>query len=422
MAAPVLALPSRAVFDALSRSGALAVTSETTADELAAKLVALRAELTGADALTVALCREHVLRELRELSYVDAPVILNAALGRPGDARWPGIGAARTAGGPAAELLGELAVRLEISADRAWLVRDYLGLGELFSLYGAGKVGKSTFAASLAAAVARGEPFLERSTTQGGVLWLDNENHATRVVRKLAEAGCPADAVLVLCGPPPTIADLRPLILEHNIKLVVVDSLIGLLRPEDENDAAEIRNRIAPLLDLAHETQATVLAISHARKSPGEHGDAMRGSSALRDAVDGYIEMARVGGGEPDDERRQLTYEGRDDAPPRQLVVRRSIGAVDEESVLRTPLGVPIVQTNVSYTTARGPAQERRDKITAALEHGPLDADAIAGEVGTVKSTILGDLELLRGTGRVARSGAGRKGDPYIFSLSAFVR
>jgi predicted ArsR family transcriptional regulator len=81
-----------------------------------------------------------------------------------------------------------------------------------------------------------------------------------------------------------------------------------------------------------------------------------------------------------------------------------------------------VVQTKVEYTTARGPAQERRDKITSALERGPLDADAIAGEVGTVKSTILGDLEMLRGAGRVTRSGAGRKGDPYIFSLSAFVR
>jgi len=314
--------------------------------------------------------------------------------------------------------LGELAIRLELNADRAWLVREYLGLGELLILYGAGKVGKSTFVASLAAAVARGEPFLGRGTKQGGVLWLDNENHASRVVRKLAEAGCPSDAVLVYCGPPPPLADVRSLILERDVRLLVVDSLIGQLRPEDENDAAQVRNLVSPLLDLAHETEATALAVAHARKSGGDHGDAMRGSSALRDAVDGYLQMTRVGGGEPDDDRRQLSYEGRDDSPPRQLVVRRTLGPVDERFVIRSRGGEGIVQTNVSYTLAKGPAQERRDKILTALARGPQEADAIATELDAVKSTVLGDLEMLRAARRVVRSGAGRKGDPYTFTLS----
>ncbi|MGD0992867.1 MAG: AAA family ATPase [Gemmatimonadales bacterium] len=385
----VLALPPSPVYDALARSHVMAVNAETPPDDVAGVLVALRDELAGSDPLTVALAREHVLRHLRGAGYADAPRLLDAALGRNGTppARLPGELAPLT--------LGELAADADLASPQRWLLHEYVGAGEALAVYGAGKIGKTTMLAQLAAAKARGLPFLDRATTRGGVLWVDNENSRRRTMQKLRDAGCP-DEILVHCGRPPTAEAVRRLIVDRGLELVVIDSLIGQLRPADENDAAEIRALLTPWYELAHETDATVIAVHHARKGGGDHGDAMRGSSTIRDSMDAYIGMTRVSGPETDDSRRRLEYEGRNDQPPHVLFTTRD------------PAG--------RYVLADSPAQERRSRILAALGDRQLDGDALAAELGVTKAAVLGELQLLAASGELQRAGTGRRGDPFTFA------
>jgi AAA domain-containing protein len=59
-----------------------------------------------------------------------------------------------------------------------WILPGYLARGVVTLIAGHPKVGKTTFVAHMAHAVARGGLFLDRSTTPTPVLWLDLEQHA----------------------------------------------------------------------------------------------------------------------------------------------------------------------------------------------------------------------------------------------------
>src|SRR5262249_38894958 len=70
-----------------------------------------------------------------------------------------------------------------------WTVEPYLPEGTLALLVAYMKVGKSTFAYHLALAVAKGEPFLNGATKQGGVLILAVEEHRRDAKLRLGKFG-----------------------------------------------------------------------------------------------------------------------------------------------------------------------------------------------------------------------------------------
>ena len=186
-----------------------------------------------------------------------------------------------------------------------WLWTPYLPTGTLAVLAAYMKVGKSTFAYSLAMAVAKGARFLDFPTKQGGVLILAVEEHPRDWHLRLREFGMrPEDPIHVhggkLTGLHGSMAVLRAYVLEHDIRLVILDTLSRFWSDviEEESNNIAVGRTVDPFLELARETGAVVLFIHHERKAGGEEGRGIRGGSALFGLVDQALIMERRPGGD----------------------------------------------------------------------------------------------------------------------------
>jgi hypothetical protein len=277
-----------------------------------------------------------------------------------------------------------------------FVVGGLLPLGCLALLYGPPKSGKTTLAAHIAGAVALGRPFLGRAVEARPSLYCDFERPRkltlARLMEPLAEVDTP-ETLRLYNGPPFHVANLRETLKETGARFVVLDTLLRLLRPHDENDAAEMSRLLAPWADLAHETGVTLVAVHHDRKSQGSHGEGIRGSSAILGTVDLALNLRREGTGE-DDGRRRLELVSNFDGLPSQLVLAREGG---------------------TYRVAPSAAEERRGRLLTTLGSNPEPAKTIADRLGLTRQAIHDDLAALVAEGRVRRQGSGRKNDPHLF-------
>ena len=277
-----------------------------------------------------------------------------------------------------------------------FVVGGLLPLGCLALLYGPPKSGKTTLAAHIAGAVALGRSFLGRTVEARPTLYCDFERPKrlalSRLMEPLVDMDLP-ERLRLYCGPAFDVANLRTTLEETGARLVVLDTLLRLLRPHDENDAAEMSRLLAPWADLAHEREVTILAVHHDRKSQGNHGEGIRGSSAILGTVDLALHFRREGTGE-DDGRRRLELVSNFDGLPSHLVLAREGG---------------------TYRVAPSAAEERQGRLLTALGSKPEPAKAIADRLGLTRQAIHDDLAALVAEGRVKRKGTGRKNDPHLF-------
>lgn len=94
---------------------------------------------------------------------------------------------------------------------------------------------------------------------------------------------------------PEVVGQSRQYCREHDLDVLVVDTFDKWtgLRGDDENKSGPVSEALEPLMRAAGDELAVVL-ISHQRKAPGDHGEAVRGSNALTGAVDVIVEVERV--------------------------------------------------------------------------------------------------------------------------------
>jgi RecA-family ATPase len=198
---------------------------------------------------------------------------------------------------------------------RAWQVPGLTMLGHMTVIVSPGAVGKSSFgiAASVAVALGRDDmiPGYDR-VKQGNVLLVNGEDDQHELDRRLAgvlqeygiEPGELAGRLFLqsFYGSTPRLAEydkredkVRPgplfqeliaFCLEHDIRLIIIDPLIGFHgAPENMNEAMEQVSAI--LRAVAHETGAALMVMHHTRKTGGNSeahaGDqeSGRGASAL---------------------------------------------------------------------------------------------------------------------------------------------
>ncbi|HEV8355678.1 MAG TPA: AAA family ATPase [Gemmatimonadales bacterium] len=277
-----------------------------------------------------------------------------------------------------------------------FVVGGLLPLGCLALLYGPPKSGKTTLAAHLAAAVALGRSFLGRVVVARPTLYCDFERPKrltlARLMEPLAETDLP-DALRLYNGPRVELARFRATLDVTGARFAVLDTLLRLLHPRDENDAAEMSDLLAPWADLAHERGVTFLAVHHDRKSQGNHGEGIRGSSAILGTVDLALYFRREGTGE-DDGRRRIELLSNFDGLPSHLVLAREGG---------------------TYRVAPSAAEERQGRLLVAMGSSWETAQAIANRLGLTRQAIHDDLAALLAEGRVERNGSGRKKDPYLY-------
>jgi len=283
----------------------------------------------------------------------------------------------------------------------SWLVPGILPKGAAVLLYGSPKVGKTTLASALLAAVAAGRPFLDRPVAPAPVLYVDMERAKRLTVHRLKEPFAddrPPESILV-SHRRPTIEAFRAVVRRYQVGLAVLDTLLRLTGLVDENSAAEVNQKLSPWVELAHEEGVTLLFNHHDRKGGGDNGAGARGSNNIVGTVDLAAHLMREGS-DGDDGRRRLKIVSNFDEVEPELYLRREGG---------------------SYRSSPTPAQIRQDRILSALRSRPdhpASAEEVAQMVGESRSAVLPDLNLLVGFGGVVRQGRGVKGSPHLYRLA----
>jgi hypothetical protein len=192
------------------------------------------------------------------------------------------------------------------------------------------------------------------------------------------------------------LGDIEVYVKQNNIQLVLVDTLPAWWGLRDENNASEVISNCRSLLQCIRNTDAGWLMIVHTRKGGGQHGEEVRGSSALLGAVDIAVTMKREGNGP----RRLLSAVSRFAATPREVTVEFQ----DNMYVCLGDSGAVLAKemAEIVFDALSG-EQQTRDDLAAKLGMSP---QAVGRSI-----VVLGS--------RVNRVGEGIKGDPYKYSRNA---
>lgn len=309
--------------------------------------------------------------------------------------------------------------------DVRWIVPGYLPAGALVEIDGKVKAGKSTFTASLVRAALDGGEFLGRRVERSKVVWL-TEQSASSFGALLQRAGLEdRDDLLVLPWHdarswtwPEVAAGAVEKALEIGAEVLIVDTLSQWagLQGDDENNSGDALRALDPL-QVGVGKGLAISLLRHERKSGGSPGDSGRGSSATPGAVDIVLALQRP--------------EGRHRATVRVL---RALSRYDE-----TPAELMVEWVNGRYVSlGTGQDVARQEALASVLEVVPEDAgealalkDVIArvnedresrGLAKLGRTTIQDAVETHERAGRLARSGSGRKGDPFRWIHSAAYR
>jgi predicted ATP-dependent serine protease len=283
-----------------------------------------------------------------------------------------------------------------------WVLEDYLPKGGLVTLAAKPKVGKTTLAYELAVRVAGGELFLNRQTTQGGVLILALEEHPRDVRDRLRELQATCDNLHIHSGRleprPSTFEAIAQFVRDKQIILIIVDTLAMFWRLKDENDPAALTQAVKPLLELARETDACVVLIHHFRKSEGAEGDEIRGSTALLASVDVALLLYR----HSSENQRRLSATGRYRNTPRELIIELSDGGY-------TAIG----ETRDLKLIAE------KERLKSSLSGTPEALDGLTEKAGIPPKRAYVLIKELVAEGFAESHGRGVKGDPYKYCVKS---
>lgn len=285
-----------------------------------------------------------------------------------------------------------------------WLVEGLLPAGGISILAARPKVGKSTLARHLALCAARGASFMERTVTKGAVFILDLEGKRGETVNALRELGATEqDAIKVFCGMAPKGAfdQLREAALADHPALIIIDTMQRLARIANLNDYSEVSIALDSYIALARETGAHVLLLHHQGRSEGSGVDAPMGSTAISGSVDTILTMRRR----------------KDHADTRTLSSVQRYGSDLEETVVtmgdRGELGAGGLVRDHDLRDAG-------ERIIEYLKGNP------GAEQSDIKEGVEGRWTVVRNaltelvkSGRVSKTGAGKKGDAHKYWFSS---
>jgi RecA-family ATPase len=220
----------------------------------------------------------------------------------------PDFGATGTLAEAADARLGEMicpAVEWNCIAppERRWLVRDWLPIGNVTSLYGGPGVGKTLIAQQLATCVAAGRPFFGLETTQAPALIIacedDRDELHRRQVSICATSGIEMHRLGLLSLAPragrqnilatfsngilqlmPLYQTIRETARSTGARLIVIDNIAQCFAG-NENIRAEVTAFVNALSGLALELDAAVLLLGH----PGKATDSEYSGSTAWDAA-----------------------------------------------------------------------------------------------------------------------------------------
>jgi len=191
-----------------------------------------------------------------------------------------------------------------------WQIEGLVKAGNLVILSARPKAAKSIVALNIAACIATGKPFLNRSTMQGRAFFAAWERHDLTVQRafEMGLGDCEDFSIWDKrrFGVAPRVDALdwwRNFIVTNNIRLVVFDTLAHFLRPELDKvrNALNAYDYIGSVLErvaqIATETGCTFVFIHHDRKGEGDTDEQrVLGTTALTAAADVVLQLQHLGG------------------------------------------------------------------------------------------------------------------------------
>jgi hypothetical protein len=165
-----------------------------------------------------------------------------------------------------------------------WLWPDFLPLGKLWLLDGRPGTGKSHLTLAIAAAVTTGQPLPGGSRMEPADVVFVCEDDPADTIRPRAEAaGANLSRLHFVRGVgdgddirlpqlPGDVRRIQALVIQHAARLVIIDPLNAYLGTGiDSHKDQDIRRALLPVVRLAEETGALVLAVRHLSKQHGGH-------------------------------------------------------------------------------------------------------------------------------------------------------
>ncbi len=181
-----------------------------------------------------------------------------------------------------------------------WAVEGLIPEQSITAIGGAPGSFKTWLTLDIARCVASGEDFLGKfKVTKGAVLFVDKENNFRHLQKRFRQLGINSDHSICyleqdaqdfFIEEDKSLATLKKMITEKNIKLVVFDSLVRIHKG-DENEAKSISavmNKFKQITSIG----ANVIFIHHYRKEPAgrkKSGNSLRGSSDIVAGVDALL-------------------------------------------------------------------------------------------------------------------------------------
>lgn len=175
-----------------------------------------------------------------------------------------------------------------------WLVEGLIPKIGLTGIFGAPKVGKSTFTQELAFRVAQGQPFLGRPTIQTPVSYVLAEGSLTDFQLHFVQMGAKGKEEFYYCAEQPPFR-FRSAPWEFVPQgLLVLDTFQLSCPVEDTNNYAMVTGALYPFIELARRNEIAVVITHHTNKSESAHAmHSIMGSNAFWGAMDSTVVLSQ---------------------------------------------------------------------------------------------------------------------------------
>jgi putative DNA primase/helicase len=281
-----------------------------------------------------------------------------------------------------------------------WLWRERIAAGKLTMISGDPGNGKSFLTLDIAARVSTGSPWPDGSpNSAGNVILISAEDDVADTVRPRLDA-CSADVrrISMMQGQrkngklvPFSLADVESLknavAQVGNVRMIVIDPISAYMSGADSHNNAEVRGLLAPLSQLAMDSGAAIVAVTHLNKGQGRAMYRSVGSLAFVAAARASFLVSK----DKDDDKRRLFLPIKNNIGNDQDGLAFSIvnGAVSWER------GPVTITADAAMATEPGRPPRRREDaaqwLNEQLVEGPVKSAhllARAGEIGISDNTL----------------------------------
>jgi len=161
-----------------------------------------------------------------------------------------------------------------------WIWKGWLAAGKLHLIGGIAGTGKTSIALALASVITRGGFFPDGSLTPPGdvVIWTGEDDPADTLTPRLMAMGADLEKVHFVSGfnnsgkertfNPATDLDELKVTLEKltNLRLLILDPIVAVIT-KDGNKNSDVRQDLAPLVEMANKLDFAVLGVTHFSKN-----------------------------------------------------------------------------------------------------------------------------------------------------------